>query len=249
MELDSHADSPVLGIHAHIVSYTGNYVTVSGFVDSLGHKKRVPIVDAVIAYDCDVTGKTSLMYICNALYIPEMRYHLLPPFIMRLAGLLVDECPKFLAKRASIRNHSVFFPDNNIRIPLFLRGIVSYFPCRRPTSEELNDDSMLVLDLTPRASEWNPHDMKYSELEASMIDYKGAIREQKEISRHHLMSVAMGDGDPVLRGVDRYLDVGSFASDLQMIASVGVYDWNQLTTHNINEHTGMHKTCGVKSSQ
>jgi hypothetical protein len=24
MELDSHADSPVLGIHAHIVSYTGN---------------------------------------------------------------------------------------------------------------------------------------------------------------------------------------------------------------------------------
>lgn len=58
MELDSHADSLVLGLHANIIAYTGNYVTVSGFVDSLGQKKQVPIVDATIAYDCDVTGNT-----------------------------------------------------------------------------------------------------------------------------------------------------------------------------------------------
>ena len=69
MELDSHADSPVLGVHTNIIAYTGHHVTVSGFVDSLGQKKRVPIVDATIAYDCDITGQTYLLYMCNALYM------------------------------------------------------------------------------------------------------------------------------------------------------------------------------------
>jgi hypothetical protein len=85
---------------------------------------------------------------------------------MRLAGLLVDKCPKFLARQATIANHSVYFPNHNVRIPLYpLRGNASCFPCQGPISEELDDDSILVLDLTPKASEWNdPHDEKYSEL-------------------------------------------------------------------------------------
>lgn len=257
LELDSHADSPVLGIHAHIVSYTGNYVKVSGFVDSLGKKKCVPIVDAVIAYDCDVTGNSSLMYICNALYIPEMKYHLMHPFLMCLAGILVDECPKFLAKRVSINNHSVFFPDKNIRIPLFLRGIISYFPCRRATSDELNDNSMLVLDLTPIvldltpiASEWNPHDAKYSDLEASMIDYKGEIREQGEISNHQLMSIGVAGCEPVLKELNRCLDVGSFAADLQVVASVGTYDWKQTMGYDVGEQSeARNNISGVNSSR
>jgi len=251
MELDSHADLPVLGIHANIIAYTGNYVTVSGFVDSLGHKKRVPIVDATIAYDCDLPGQTYLLYMCNALYIPVMKYHLIPPFAMCLAGLIVDECPKFLAQKASIANHSVLFPSHSIRIPLYLRGIVSYFPSRRPTSDELNDDSMLVLDLTPRASEWNPHDNKYSELEAAMIDYKGDIREQDELPRHQLMGVVSSESDVVLRGVNRCLDVSSFASDLQVVASVGIYDWESMkgSTSGETRSAGTNQVCGVKTSR
>jgi hypothetical protein len=175
-ELDSHADSPVVGIQAHVINYTGSHVTVSGFTDSLGKKKAVPIVDAVVAYDCDMTGDTHLLVLHNALYIPEMTMHLIPPFIMRLAGLLVDECPKFLANNASIKNHSLFFPDHDIRIPLHLRGIVSYFPCRRPTKEELNDGSLLTVNLTPETPEWNPHDEVYGALEAAMVDYKGEIQ-------------------------------------------------------------------------
>jgi hypothetical protein len=64
-ELDSHADSPVVGIHAHVVNYTGSHVTVSRFTDSLGKKKAVPIVDAVVAYDCDMTGNTHLLVLHN----------------------------------------------------------------------------------------------------------------------------------------------------------------------------------------
>jgi predicted transcriptional regulator len=63
MELDSHADSTVLSINSSIVSYTGVYVTVSGFIDSLGKKREVPIVDAIIAYDCDIPGATYILYV------------------------------------------------------------------------------------------------------------------------------------------------------------------------------------------
>jgi hypothetical protein len=189
------------------------------------------------------------MYMCNALYIPEMKYHLIPPFAMRLSGLIVDECPKFLARKASITNHSILFPRQSIRIPLYLRGIVSYFPCRRPTSCELNDDSILVLDLTPRASEWNPHDSKYSELEAAMTDYKGDIREQSEVARHQLMGVtSASEMDAVLRGVNRCLDSGSFASDLQVVASVGIYDLHYIRNHSSGE-SGGRTICNIRTSR
>jgi hypothetical protein len=190
----------------------------------LGKKKAVPIVDAVIAYDCDISGQTHLMVVYNALYIPEMKFHLIPPFVMRLSGLLVDECPKFLARNASITNHSIFFPDHDIRIPLHLRGIVSYFPCRRPTREELNDSSLLTLNLTPDTPEWNPHNEAYSALEAAMVDYKGEIRERDDKVTQYLLPVYTSEIDAILRRVSRCLDAGSFASDLFVVASVGQYD-------------------------
>ena len=51
-ELDSHADSPVVGKHAHIISYTGKYINVSGFTSSLGECKHEPTLSCVIAFDC-----------------------------------------------------------------------------------------------------------------------------------------------------------------------------------------------------
>ena len=35
------------------------------------------------------------------------------------------------------------------RIPLKLQGVFSYFPTRRPTPEELDDEENEVLELTP----------------------------------------------------------------------------------------------------
>lgn len=42
--------------------------------------------------------------------------------------------------------------------------------------------------------------MKYSELEASIIDYKGEIREQEEMFKHQLISVEVTDSGLVLKG-------------------------------------------------
>ena len=51
MELDSHADSPIVGCGAHVLEYTGKKVTVSGFTDALGETILVDVVHALITYD------------------------------------------------------------------------------------------------------------------------------------------------------------------------------------------------------
>ena len=174
LELDSHADSPVVGHNAHIMYDTGKCVDVSGFTDTLGYCKTIPIVHAAVAYDCPNRGTTTILKIYNALYFKNMANNLIPPFIMRLSGLEVDECPKFLSKTPNENNHSIYDNETETRIPLLLHGIISYFPTRIPLSQELTDCNSI--DITPNASEWDPHTRIYEKAENNMCDTNGNIR-------------------------------------------------------------------------
>ena len=136
IELDLHADSPVVGKHTQILRRTGRRVKVSGFTDQLGDPIPVDVVDAAMMYNCEYSGNSYLMVIRNALYLKQMESTLIPPFMMRVAGIEIDKCQKFLAKKLSIRNHLIFFLYQNIHIPMKLFGIVSYVPARLPSVKE-----------------------------------------------------------------------------------------------------------------
>ena len=56
-----------------------------------------------------------------------MEHNLLPPTMMRLNGLLVDECPNFLYPNLTIETHSIFFPTENTQLPLALHGKLNIF--------------------------------------------------------------------------------------------------------------------------
>ena len=107
-ECDSHADSPTVGKYAAIIRATGRRVSVKGFTDELGKAIIVPVVDAAVVYECELTGELILLIIRNALHIMSMTVNLIPPFMMRLAGLIVNECPKFLSPNPTIENHSIY---------------------------------------------------------------------------------------------------------------------------------------------
>lgn len=51
-ELDSYANMCVLGKHCYILSQSGKNVDVGAFTESAGGLNQVPIVDAMLAYDC-----------------------------------------------------------------------------------------------------------------------------------------------------------------------------------------------------
>lgn len=52
-DLDSHADSPVVGINAKILSYANKYVNVWGFTKALGSISKAPVVNVAVTYTCE----------------------------------------------------------------------------------------------------------------------------------------------------------------------------------------------------
>ena len=120
MELDSHTDSPVVGSEDLIVRTHDRKVRFNGFTPALV-SNTVDLVDAAVAYECEFTRKVIIMVIRNGLYLKEMKHNLLSPFIMRLAGLEVNEQPKFMTRNPTTKHHSIYFKENNIRLPLELK--------------------------------------------------------------------------------------------------------------------------------
>ena len=84
----------VLGKDCFVFESTGKTCNVEPFDPNLGTAQNVPIVDAAIAYDCPYTYETFILIIRNALHIKTMHHNLIPPFIMREGGVIVNDIPK-----------------------------------------------------------------------------------------------------------------------------------------------------------
>src|SRR5687768_5805580 len=93
-ELDSHANMVVLGSNVLILSTTLRTAMVRPFTPDYEALPDVPIVDAALLYECSFTGRKCILICFNALSIPTMRNNLIPPFVMREAGLIVNNVPK-----------------------------------------------------------------------------------------------------------------------------------------------------------
>ncbi len=120
-ELDSHANMIVLGKDSFIFESTGQTCTVKPFSSELGQANNVPIVDGAIAYDDPYSGETILLLIRNALYIPSMDINLIPPFIMRAGGVIVNDVPKIHCSDPTTSDHSISFQNHDLRIPSWCR--------------------------------------------------------------------------------------------------------------------------------
>ena len=176
-ELDSHANMPVAGGGTSVITRTGRHARVTPFSPELPSMDMVEILDVAMAYDDPVTLTTTILVMRNSLYVPTMDHNLIPPFVMREAGLTVDETPKFqLAGDATVDNHMIFDPATGLRIHLKLNGIFSYFPTRPLTSSEIEslDDYRLVY-LTPDAEQWDPYRTSFADDEDAMVDVDGTI--------------------------------------------------------------------------
>lgn len=188
-ELDSHANMPVVGRHAYVLSNTGRTVDVNAFTPDY-EPIRVPVVDAAVQYDCPYTGISHMMVIRNALHVPSMENNLIPPFIMREAGIEVNEVAKIQVPNPSEEDHSIYFKETNLRIPLALWGVFSYFPTYKPTARSLSESDDVYL-ITP--TRWNPHQIAYAQNEDAMLDSEGYIIPKRQ--RQQVMLTDIMDDD------------------------------------------------------
>jgi len=182
-ELDRHANMIVVGKNAFVFSRViGRTCEVTPFSSELGTVKEVPIVDAAIAYHCQFTNETFVLIVRNALYIHNMDHNLVPPFILREAGVLINDVPRIHVQEPTENDHAIVFPDEILRIPLQLHGIFSYFHTRMPTTQEIYECAKIII--TPDSTDWDPHNESYALNEESMLDWHGNMMESRYRKRY-----------------------------------------------------------------
>jgi hypothetical protein len=142
LELDSHADTCVLGRDALIILDYNQPVSVVGYDESLG-SKTYQTVSGVVAYDDPQTGRMLHLIINQAIHIPHLDHHLLCPMQCRVNDVTVNNLPKFLAANPTDQMHALTMTDPNnplqpIILPLTLRGVTSLLNVRTVTINEFN---------------------------------------------------------------------------------------------------------------
>ena len=188
-ELDSHANMVVVGEQAFVFNRSGQHATVNAFSDEAGGMNEVPIVDAVIAYDCQLTGGTYLLVVRNALHVPSMGHNLIPPFIMREAGLVVNDTPKIHLEEPCGDDHTIQDSESGLKIQLKLDGIFSVFDTRALSTKEVNGvEHYPRIFLTPDSPTWDPYDSSYADHEASFLDSRGNMVFPRQPSNHQLIA-------------------------------------------------------------
>ena len=107
-DLDTHANMLVAGKHAYILAESGKTATVRAFSPDMDAIESA-IVDCAVMYECPYSGDCFLLVARNAIYVPTMNHNLVPPVIMREAGIDVQDIPKIHIKNPDVSDHSLYF--------------------------------------------------------------------------------------------------------------------------------------------
>jgi hypothetical protein len=127
--------------------------------------KRVEIGDTAIAYDDPILHVTYLLVMQNALLISMMNHNLFPLFLIREAGLYVDETPKHQVANPTVDNHVIVDSETGMRIHLSLKRIFSSFPTCALTLKEIEDwEYYPIVFITPDSAAWDPYASHYAEM-------------------------------------------------------------------------------------
>ncbi len=160
LELDSHADTCVLGHGTRITLDYNRPVSIVGYDESLG-SKTYQTVSGVIAYDDPQTGRMLHLIINQAIHIPHFDHHLLCPMQCCVNDVIVSNLPKFLATDPTDQMHALTLtnPDNPLQQVILLstlRGVTSVLNVRSMTINEFNSHDYLRLHLTSETLTWDP---------------------------------------------------------------------------------------------
>ena len=182
----------VAGHHATVINKSGKSADARPFSKDCSKWIAVPIVDVAIAYDCPYSGITYIFIIKNALYISSMNNNLVPPFIMREVGLIVNDIPRIHTRQEDFTNqtHCIVsrvdgdYNGTNLNIRMKLDGIFSYFPIRKLTMDELEEcEYTETVYLSPDTAQWNPYDEEYAESEDKFLNFRGDLIHRQSKSR------------------------------------------------------------------
>jgi hypothetical protein len=128
LELDSHADTIVLGRNCVILSYTGRECDVSPFTAAYNSITNVPIVTGATAWTSQNTGVTYILVFHEALWMADIMDHtLVNPNQLRHYGVSVQDNPY-----SNLQMH-IATEDDKVYLPLQAQGTTILLATRTPT--------------------------------------------------------------------------------------------------------------------
>ena len=163
VEMDSHADTCVLGKNFIILHLTGRECDVHPYTDSYEGIKGVQIVTGATSWTCQDTGETFILVIHEALWMPDSLEHsLVNPNQLRAFGTMIQDNP--FGGPMSLED-----PEETVIVPLKLDGTNIGFTTRTPSQKEL--DECQHLHLTSQ-HEWDPGNLTVPRYELSALGKK-----------------------------------------------------------------------------
>jgi len=193
-ELYSRADTCCAGMDFTILEQTGATCEVHPYHPKYKPVTNVPVVKAATAYD--FIGTTYILILNQALYFGEDTPNsLFNPNQIRANGVVVDHCPTHLSPHKS-STHSIFFPEQDIRLPLELHGIISYLSIHKPT--QLDIKKCQWLELTSN-EDWDPYAKSFEENESKHRHVDKVVSKKSTIDDCVLCSIfTTFDNDAVI---------------------------------------------------
>ena len=174
-ELDSHADTCVVGDNCLIIHDYNKPVNVYSYDPKDGHRSA-KTVDATVGYQDPQSGQKFILMINQAIYIDGLVNHLLCPMLCHLNGVQISKVPKFIVENQSKTTHAIELVDpSDATHPLIilfqLIGVASYFYIYSPSVAKYEKVDNPKIHLTAEEPPWDPSRNEYSGGETHMLDH------------------------------------------------------------------------------
>ena len=153
MEIDSRADTTVLGANMTVISFTGHTCDVQGFKESMPIEMDVPIATAATAYDNPDTGETIILEFNQGLWFgTSMSHSLINPNQCRLFGIDLCDDPFDAHRPLGITD-----TETGLVVPLRFNRCVVGITTRAPSHQEIEEarEAGRLIVMTSEAS-WDP---------------------------------------------------------------------------------------------
>ena len=194
VDLDSHADTCVLGNNALLIEspYPPRTVIVSFADPSVGTRTK-QILSGAFKYTSPSDGSGYILVVHQAIHIEALDHSLLCPMQLRDNDVILNETPKSMAEQPTEDNHSLLVTTDtkeSLRIPLRLRGITSTLYVHKPTLYEY--ETLPQIELTNHDLEWDPQSPDYALQEDMFLDDYGNFKlpgDRKQRRRNQIGSL------------------------------------------------------------
>ena len=173
IELDSHADTIVLGANCIILSHTGQSCEVMPYSDTYDAITDVPVITGATLWTSPHDGDEFILIFNEALWMGDTLQHtLVNPNQHRVYGTTVQDNP-------FAPSPFKFKPPTGPTIPLTTMGTIIYCNTRAPNDHELS--TLPHIHLSSSAT-WDPHNVVFPTHHVEEEEHQPQISQISSIS-------------------------------------------------------------------